>query len=76
MSKDVQSRSANDPLHILRLPAVMDRVGLSRSSIYSRMRSGCFPQAVNLGGRAIGFVDREIEDWVRSAADRRSREAA
>lgn len=54
-------------LRILRLPAVVSRVGLSRSSIYNRMRCGAFPRAVNLGGRAIGFAEHEIDRWVRTA---------
>ena len=82
MLKDVQ-RSAGtyssepvpgfvNDVHILRLPAVINRVGLSRSSIYNRMRSGGFPRAVNLGGRAVGFVDREIDQWLNDAVDRRT----
>lgn len=75
MFKDVQRGAEMEaepgPVRILRLPAVMTRVGLSRSSIYNRMRSGCFPRAVNLGGRAVGFVDREIDDWLCSVIKER-----
>ena len=34
--------------NILRLPAVMEKVGLSRSSIYSRVRAGTFPNPSSL----------------------------
>ena len=39
---------------ILRLPAVEDKTGLSRSTIYSRVSQGDFPTPVCLGGRAVG----------------------
>ena len=49
---------------ILRLPAVKDRTGLSRSTIYLRISEGKFPKPVSLGGRAVGWVEVEIEDWL------------
>jgi prophage regulatory protein len=58
---------------ILRLPAVKTRTGLSRSTIYLRVSQGTFPRPVSLGGRAVGWVDEEIQLWVaeRIAASRK-----
>ena len=52
------------PSMILRLPAVKQRTGLSRSSIYLRVAQGVFPRPVSLGGRAVGWVESEVEDWI------------
>ena len=49
---------------ILRLPAVMSRTGLSRSTIYLRVKQGNFPKPVALGGRATGWCESEIDEWV------------
>ncbi len=49
---------------ILRLPAVKARTGLSRSTIYLRVSEGRFPKAVSLGGRAVGWVESEIQRWL------------
>ena len=49
---------------ILRLPTVKARTGLSRSTIYLRVSEGTFPKPVSLGGRAIGWVDSEIQHWL------------
>ena len=49
---------------ILRLPQVRDRVGLSRSTIYLRVSEGTFPKPFSLGGRAVGWLEIEIERWV------------
>lgn len=49
---------------ILRLPLVKSRTGLSRSTIYLRIAQGAFPKQISLGGRAIGWVEQEIEVWL------------
>lgn len=49
---------------ILRLPAVKSSTGLSRSTIYLRLSQGKFPQPVSLGGRAVGWVEAEIQAWL------------
>lgn len=49
---------------ILRLPAVKIRTGLSRSTIYLRMAEGRFPQSVSLGGRAVGWIESEVNEWL------------
>lgn len=49
---------------ILRLPSVKSRTGLSRSTIYLRISEGTFPKQISLGGRAIGWVEDEIEAWL------------
>jgi prophage regulatory protein len=59
---------------ILRLPAVKTRTGLSRSTIYLRVSQGPFPKPVSLGGRAVGWVEAEIQSWLaeRIAASRKA----
>lgn len=49
---------------ILRLPLVKNRTGLARSTIYLRIAQGKFPKQVSLGGRAVGWIESEIETWV------------
>jgi prophage regulatory protein len=49
---------------ILRLPVVKNRTGLSRSTIYLRISQGTFPKQISLGGRAIGWIEQEIEAWL------------
>ncbi|OGT70543.1 MAG: AlpA family transcriptional regulator [Gammaproteobacteria bacterium RIFCSPLOWO2_02_FULL_57_10] len=49
---------------ILRLPDVKARTGLSRSTIYLRVSEGKFPSPIVLGGRAVGWVEAELETWI------------
>jgi prophage regulatory protein len=52
------------PARLLRLPEVMDRVGLKRSAIYQRMREGRFPKSRSLGPKCAVWVEAEIEEWI------------
>ena len=47
---------------ILRLPNVKSRTGLSRSTIYLRVSEGSFPAPVSLGGRAVGWIEAEVDE--------------
>lgn len=49
---------------IIRLPAVIEQTGLSRSSIYLRMTKQAFPQSISLGGRAVGWLEEDINQWL------------
>jgi len=49
---------------ISRLPAVKGITGLSRSTIYLRISKNEFPAPISLGGRAVGWVDGDIENWL------------
>jgi prophage regulatory protein len=51
---------------ILRLPAVRQRTGLSRSTIYQRVVQGTFPAPISLGARAVGWLESEVDDWIAS----------
>ena len=58
-------------MKLLRLKAVMEATGLGRSSIYKFIAQGTFPKPVQLGDRAVGWVDQEVEDWITDrVADR------
>jgi prophage regulatory protein len=57
----VQLRKA---LAILRLRQVKERTGRSRSSIYADVKAGRFPRPINIGPRAVGWVEDEIDDWL------------
>lgn len=61
----VTGQETRRQVRFLRLPEVMARTGLSRSTIYVRLAQGRFPRPVSLGGRAVGWIESEIEQWCR-----------
>ena len=58
-------RSTSPPTRFLRLAEVQARTGLSRSTIYVWRIEGRFPRPVSLGARAIGWIEAEVDEWIR-----------
>ncbi len=51
---------------ILRLRAVKEWTGLSRSTIYLMIKNGDFPSSVRIGARAVGWLESDLYAWVES----------
>lgn len=58
-----------EALAIIRRKQVEARTGLARSTIYSKMAEGSFPTPVNIGPRAVGWVESEITDWLKTQVE-------
>jgi prophage regulatory protein len=61
-----------DDLQILRLAQVLILTGLKRSTLYSYIDQGMFPQQISLGPRCSGWLLIEVRQWLadRVAAGR------
>lgn len=57
MTGEAQSR-------ILRLPAVLERTGLSRSTLYRKVHARTFPAPVKIAPRCIGWRNSDLEEWL------------
>ncbi len=62
-------RKTNRTARILRLPEVMARTGLSRSTIYRWRVAGRFPPAVVMGGRTLGWFESDVEEWLHGQTE-------
>jgi prophage regulatory protein len=54
---------------ILRLPAVIDKTGLSRATIYLKISKKTFPSPISLGERSVGWLESEVEAWIQRQID-------
>ncbi|MBY4598936.1 AlpA family transcriptional regulator [bacterium BD-1] len=54
--------------HLERLPSVLARTGLSRSTIYKKVADGQFPRPVKLGERAVAWHAAAVTDWITARA--------
>ena len=53
------------------------RTGLARSTIQVRLAEGRFPRPVSLGSRAVGWIEAEVDEWIRERiAESRDTESA
>lgn len=57
-----------DPERIIRLRTVLERTGLSRSSIYRKMAEGTFPARLKIGVHGAGWHESAINRWVTDPA--------
>ena len=65
----------------IRLPEVIDRVGLRRTRIYDLMDSGDFPKCVKLGPplkdpdafdcRRVAWLEHEVDGWMQGRIEQR-----
>jgi prophage regulatory protein len=60
MSTDTHAPAASRGERLLRLPAVLDRVPVSRSTWYAGIASGKFPAPVKLGERVAAWRESEV----------------
>lgn len=59
-------------MRVMKLNEVINTTGLSRSSIYAYMAKGVFPKPIQLGPRAIAWVEEEVQDWLQIRLDARN----
>jgi prophage regulatory protein len=57
---------ADTGLRILRLKSVLERTGLSRSTLYRKIERGTFPKRVQISERCIGWREADVERWLRN----------
>ena len=53
---------------ILRLTAVLDRTGLSRSTLYRKMAEGTFPPQIRIAARCVGWRESAVMTWLETPA--------
>lgn len=67
------------PLTIIRRKQVEARTGLSRSSIYARLRHNpkrpsdydpSFPKPISVGAKAVGWIETEIDAWITAQIEK------
>lgn len=72
-------------LTIIRRKQVEARTGLSRSTLYAKIRRNpkrpgdfdpTFPRPVSLGAKAVGWVEAEIEAWLADQVAKNRKGAA
>lgn len=68
----VHSRTAQMTDGYLRLPTVIERTGLPRSSLYRLIEEGRFPRQVPLTRRTVGWKASAVQQWLDDPAGYRS----
>jgi len=51
---------------ILRLNSVLDRTGLSPSTLYRKIQAGTFPRQIRIAARCAGWRESAVAAWLRN----------
>ena len=51
---------------ILRINAVLERTGLTRSTLYRKMQNGTFPKQVQISTRCAGWRESAVNAWMQN----------
>ena len=54
---------------ILRIAQVLDRTGLSRSTLYRMIKAGHFPRQIQIAPRCCGWRESDITRWLEKPTD-------
>lgn len=49
---------------LIRVPEVLRRIGLSRTTMYELIKEGRFPDKIIISSRSVAFVESEIDAWI------------
>ncbi|MGJ8694413.1 MAG: helix-turn-helix transcriptional regulator [Thalassotalea sp.] len=52
------------PNDLIRMTEVVSMTGISKSTIYSYINNGAFPNAIKLGARSVAWQRRAIDEWI------------
>ena len=71
----MKERNTRQPRHprdepkrriIIRLPEVIRQTGHCKSHIYAKKKKGLFPQSVEIGPRAVGWYEDEVQHYIQT----------
>ena len=63
------------PPRIVRKPEVLEILGISKSTLFNRIQAGLLPPSINLGGRACGWLEEEIQSVLMALVANRKPDA-
>jgi prophage regulatory protein len=53
-------------MKVLRISAVVQKTGMSRSWLYREIEAGRFVPQVELGSRARGYLESDVDAWLEA----------
>lgn len=62
---------SNTHPRIIRKRELHQRVGYSDVHIWRLEKAGQFPKRIQLGPRAVGWLESEVDAWIQARADER-----
>lgn len=64
----------NEDDRILRIGTVLDRTGLTRSTLYRKIAQGSFPRQIQISARCAGWRESAVKAWIHDPYAYRARD--
>jgi prophage regulatory protein len=58
-------------MRLMRLEEVCETAGIGKTLLYKLIGEGAFPKPVNIGDRAVRWVQGEVDDWILARIEER-----
>lgn len=68
----MKSQEKSSHSRLIRLEEVKERTGLTRSTLYTYVRSGRFPKPISLTSRCVAWLDSEVDAWIAERVNARA----
>ena len=52
--------------NVIRFPALKEKIGLSRSTVFRMEKAKSFPQHIRMGANSVGWLEHEVDAWIES----------
>jgi len=53
-------------MKVLSANELIEKIGLSRTTIWRMERQGNFPKRIHLSPRRVGWILEEVEEWIET----------
>ena len=68
-TEKIRVNNAGAAVRVLRVKQVIERTGLSRSTVYALLKSDpTFPRKIQLSARTTGIIESDLDAWIASRA--------
>jgi predicted DNA-binding transcriptional regulator AlpA len=64
VDRALETQTTTSGKRVLSLEAVLDRVPVSRTTLWRMERAGLFPQRIQVSTNRVGWIEADIDAWV------------
>jgi prophage regulatory protein len=50
----------------------MEKTKIKRTYLYQEIKAGRFPKPINLGAKAVGWIESEVDAWIDALIEARN----
>ncbi len=54
----------------LRIPEILQRTGMRKTTFYNRINLGLFPKQIPIGSNLVVWIERDVQTWIQEQIDK------